>query len=80
MHQPVEMPSGLLDLLAHVIVAVEIKDVGDEIKRVLVVLDFRVETCEVEAVGEVVLVDLAEIFVAARGDELFQERLISTHV
>ena len=64
------MAGGLLDLLSHLIVAVEIEDIGDEIKSVLVVLDIGVEACEVEAVGEVVLVDFAEVFIASRRDEL----------
>ena len=45
------MPSGFLDLLAHVIVAVEVEDVSDEVECVLVVLDVGVEASEVEAVG-----------------------------
>lgn len=36
----------------------------------MVVLDLGVQTCQVEAIGQVVLVDLAEVFVAARRDEL----------
>ena len=58
------MTSRFLDLLAHIIVAVEIEDIRDKIESVLVVLDIGVEAGEVEAVGEVVFVDFAEVFVA----------------
>ena len=70
MHQAIQMPCRFLNLLAHIIVAVEIEDVGHEVERVLVVLDIGVETREVEAVGEVIFVDLAEVFVAFYRDEL----------
>lgn len=60
------MPRTLLNRLPHLIVAVKIENIGDEIESVLVVLDLGVETCEVEAVGQVVLVDLAEVLIAAR--------------
>lgn len=76
MHQPIQMSRGLLDRLAHIILAVEVEDISDEIEGILVILDFCVEACEVEAVGEVFFVDLAEVFVAARGDEL-QENGVS---
>ncbi len=64
------MSRGLLDCLAHVIFAVEVKDISHEIEGVLVVLDFCVEACEVEAVGEIFFIDFTEVFVAAGGDEL----------
>jgi hypothetical protein len=69
-HEAVEVPRRLLDGLAHVVVAVEVEDVGHEVEGILVVLDLGVEAREVEAVGEVLFVDLAEVLVAARGDEL----------
>ena len=65
MHETIEMAGGLLDLLAHIIVAVKVKNIGDEVESVLVVLDVGVEAGKVEAVGEVVFVDFAEVFVAA---------------
>jgi hypothetical protein len=74
-HQAVEVPSGLLNRLAHVIFAVEIEDVGDEVEGVLVVVDFGVEAGEVEAVGQVLFVDLAEVLVAAGGYELQRDQL-----
>ncbi len=77
MHQPVEMTSGFLNLLAHVIIAIKVEDVGDKVKSILIVLDVGVEAGEIEAVGQVVFVNLAEILVAAGGDELEPRRKVS---
>jgi hypothetical protein len=70
MNEAVKMPSRLLDLLPHIIVAVEVKDIGDQIERILIVLNFSVQSRQVEAIGQVFFVNLAEVFVAAGGDEL----------
>lgn len=70
MNQTVEMPCGLLDLLPHIVIAVQVEDISDKVKSVLIVLDVRIETSKVEAIREIVFVDLAEIFVASRRDEL----------
>jgi hypothetical protein len=70
MYKTVEMSGALLNLLAHVIVDLHVKDIGHEIERILVVLDFSVKASQVEAVGEVVFVDFAIVFIAARRDEL----------
>lgn len=51
MHQAVEVPCRFLDLLSHVIVDLHIEYIGDEIQGVLIVLDFRIEARQVEAVG-----------------------------
>lgn len=59
------MPCGFLNLLPHIIVAVQIKDIGDEIKGILIVLDVGVEAGKVEAVGKVVFVDFAKVFIAS---------------
>lgn len=77
MNQPVEMTSGFLNLLAHVVIAIEVEDVGDKVESILIVLDVGVETSEIEAVGQVVFVNLAEILVAAGGDELDHRRKVS---
>ncbi len=65
MNQTVEVSRRLFNLLAHVIVAVQVKDVRDQIKGILVVLDVGVEACQVEAVREVVFVNFAKVFIAA---------------
>lgn len=43
MHQAVEMSGRLLDLLSHVIVAIKVEDVGDQVQSILIVLNFGVE-------------------------------------
>ena len=64
------MTGRLFNLFTHIIVTVEVEDVGDEVEGILVVLDVGVEACQVEAVGEVVFVDFAKVFVTAGGYEL----------
>jgi hypothetical protein len=63
-YEAVKVPGRLLNGLTHLIVALEIEDISDEIQCVLIVLNFGVETCQVEPVGKVVLVDFAEVLVA----------------
>lgn len=58
------MPGRLLNGLTHLIVALEIEDIGDEVQCVLIVLNLSVETRQVESVGKVVLVNFAEVLVA----------------
>lgn len=70
MDKAVKMAGRLLDGLAHVIVAVEVEDVGDQVERILVVLDFCVQARKVEPICEVLLVDLAEVLVTSGGNEL----------
>lgn len=60
------MPGRLFDALAHLVLAVEVEHVCHQVEGILVVLDFRVKARQVEAVREVLLVDLAEILVAPR--------------
>lgn len=50
-------------MLSHVVVDLHVEDVCDEIKSILVVLYFRVKASQVEAVCQVVLVDLAEVLI-----------------
>lgn len=66
----VQVAGRLLDGLAHVIVAVKVEDIGDQVERILIVLNFGVETRQVESVCEVLFVDFAEVFVTSGGDEL----------
>ena len=69
-HEAVQVPRRLLDLLAHLIVAVEVEDVGHEVEGILVVLNLGVQPSKIEAVGQVLLVDLAEVLVPPRRNEL----------
>jgi hypothetical protein len=66
--------SRLLNGIPHVVVAVKIEDISDEVKCVLVILHVGVETGEVESIGQVLFVDLAKVLVATRGDELARHR------
>lgn len=60
------MPCGLFYRFPHLVVAVQIKDIGNEVEGILIVLDLCVESSQVESIRQVVLVDFAEIFVAPR--------------
>lgn len=77
MDQAVEVTSGLLDGLAHVVFTVEVEDIGNQVEGMLVVVDFGVEASKVEAVSEVLFVDFAEVFVATGGDELDREKKLA---
>ena len=75
MNQAVEMPGRLLNLVTHIIITVEIKDVSDKIKSVLVVLNVCVESRQIEPVCEIVFVDFAIVLIASRRDKLFRSEL-----
>lgn len=60
------MPCRLLNLLAHIIVAVKVEDVRHKIECILVVLDFGVEARQVEPIREVFFVNLAKVLVSSR--------------
>ena len=60
------MPCRFLDLLSHIIVAVQVKDISDEVESVLIVLHIGIESSKVETVCEVVFVNLAKVFIASR--------------
>lgn len=70
MDQAVQVPCRFLDLFSHVIVTVQIKDISDEVKSVLIILDIRIESSQIEAVCEIVFVDFTKVFIASRRDEL----------
>lgn len=63
--QTVEMPRTLLNLLPHVVIHLHVKHIGDKVQRILVILDFSIQACQIEAVCQVVLIDLAEVLVAS---------------
>jgi hypothetical protein len=64
------MPRGLLNLFPLIIVAIQIKNVRHQIKRILVVLDLCIQTRQVEPIGQIVFVDFAKVLVASRGYKL----------
>ena len=75
------MPRRLLDLFPHIIVAVEIENVRYQIEGILVVLHFGVQAGKVEAVGKILFVNLAKIFVSPGRYELLNvsNRLAPAH-
>ena len=60
------MPCRFLNLFSHIIVTIQVEDISDEVKSVLIILDIRIESSQVEAVREIVFVNLAEIFISSR--------------
>lgn len=59
------MSCRLLDLLSHVVVAVDVKDIHDQIECMLIVVHFGVEASQVESIIEIFFVDFTKVFVAA---------------
>jgi hypothetical protein len=59
------MAGRLLNLFPHIIVAIKVEDVGHEVERILVVLNFGVQTRQIEAIRQVLLVDFAKVLVAS---------------
>lgn len=67
--QAIQVASRLFDNIAHLLVQVLIKIVGDQVQSLRVVLDLRVQSSQVEAVQDVLLVDLAKVFIALGAQE-----------
>lgn len=59
------MPRRFLNLFPHIIVAVEVEDVGYKVQCILVVLDLGIQTREVEAVGKIFFVNFAKVLVSS---------------
>jgi hypothetical protein len=70
MDKAIEMTGRLFDLLPQIIIGVEVEDIGHEIERILIVRDLGVQTSQVEAIRQVILVDLAEILISSGRDKL----------
>jgi hypothetical protein len=64
------MTSRLLDLLSEIIVGIKIENVGYEVQSILVVRNLGVQAREVESIGQVVLINFAEVFISPRRDKL----------
>jgi hypothetical protein len=64
------VPCRLLNLIACVVLTVEVEDIRHQVERMAVILDFRVKASQVKSVRQVVFVDFAEVLVTARGYEL----------
>lgn len=50
MYEPIQVPRGFFYHLPHVVIAVEVEDVGHKIEGMLVILNLRVKACQVEPV------------------------------
>jgi hypothetical protein len=61
----VQMARRPLNMVARLVVAVEVEHVRDQVQCMLVVLHLGIEACQVEAVREVVLVNLAKVLIAS---------------
>jgi hypothetical protein len=70
MDKAIEMTGRLFDLLPQIIIGVEVEDIGHEIERILIVRDLGVQASQVEAIRQVILVDLAEILISSGRDKL----------
>lgn len=70
MDKTVEMTGRLFDLLAQIIIGIEVEDIGHKVERILIVGDLGVQTSQVEAIRQVVLVNLAEILISSGRDKL----------
>lgn len=57
------MSCALLNLFSHVVVDFHVEDIGHEVECILIVLHLSVEASKIEAIGEIILVDLAEVFI-----------------
>ena len=65
------MSGRLFYLLSHIIVAVEVKNICDQVQSIIIILNFCVETSQIEPVRQVLLVDLAKVFISSNADELY---------
>jgi hypothetical protein len=70
MNKPIQVPCRLLYSLPHFIITIQIENISNEVKGILIVLDFGIKTRQIEPVSEVVFVDLAKVLVAPGRDEL----------
>jgi len=65
MYKTVEMPGRLFNLFTHLVVAIKIENIRNQIKCILVILNFGVQASEIETIGEVIFIDFAKVLVAA---------------
>lgn len=68
------MTSRLLDLLSEIIVGIKVENVGYQVQSILVVRNLGVQAREVESVGQIVLINFAEVFISPRRDKLNDEK------
>jgi hypothetical protein len=64
MDQAIKMTGRFLDLLTHVIVAIEVENIVDEVKGVGVILNFGIQPRQVKPISQVLFIDFAEVLVS----------------
>lgn len=64
------MSRRLFDLLPHLIIAVQVEHVSDEVECILIPLHVCIEPRQIEPVRQVLFVDFAEVLVASGRNEL----------
>ena len=69
-NQAIQMARRFLNLLAQVVVCIEVENIRHEVQRILIVRYFGVQAGKIETVGQVFLVDLTEVLISARRNEL----------
>ena len=65
MHEAVQMSGRLFDVITHIIVTIQVEDIRYKVKGILIMLDFSVESGQIEPICQILLVDIAEILVSA---------------
>lgn len=70
MHQTVQVASALLDLFSHIIIDLHVEDVRDKVQCILIVLNFGVQSRQVESVREIIFVNFAEVLISSCRYEL----------
>lgn len=70
MYQAIEVPCRLFDCFSHLILAFYLQHIGDKVEGILIILHLCVEGCKVEAVVQILVVDIAKVLVASRISEL----------
>jgi len=66
MDQSVQMACRLLNRLSHVIFAVQVEYIRDEVQSMLIVVDFGLKPSKVETIGQIFFVYLAKVFISSR--------------
>ena len=65
MNETIKVARRLLNGLSHVILAIKVEDICDQIQCMLVIVHFGLQASQIESVREIFFIDLAEVFVAS---------------
>lgn len=66
MDQPIQMSCRFLNRLSHIIFAIQVEYIRDEVQSMLIVVDFGLKPSEVETVGQIFFIYLAKVFISSR--------------